>query len=238
MLDKYVSLVRMLFDLTLPLNDDTILIPGGGNAFKAETIMSIEQGHAAAVHSFSQSTHVGTHMDAAAHYIGGGRTIDRIDLDILIGPAQVIDLREYSGEYITSDILQKEASHVEKGDRLLMITGDVDKYFHRAENPKIETLFEEGACFSVDGAQWLVDNGVRMAANDFVTESTKDAKTKTFDANRPVHNILCGADVAIPEYLCNTDKVVEEKSIDLFCLPLPITGFEAAPTRVIARTYD
>ena len=97
MLGNYVFLVIMLYDLTLPLNDDTILIPGGGNAFKAETILSIEQGHAAAVHSFSQSTHVGTHMDAAAHYIGGGRTIDQIELDVLIGPAQVIDLREYSG---------------------------------------------------------------------------------------------------------------------------------------------
>ena len=48
MLGKYVFLVIMLYDLTLPLNDDTILIPGGGNAFKAETILSIEQGHAAA----------------------------------------------------------------------------------------------------------------------------------------------------------------------------------------------
>ena len=228
----------MLYDLTLPLNDDTILIPGGGNSFKAETILSIEQGHAAAVHSFSQSTHVGTHMDAAAHYIGGGRTIDKIELNVLIGPAKIVDLSDHSGEYITAEILEIESKDVNPGDRLLMITGDVDKYFHRAKNPKIETLFEEGACFSADGAQWLVDKGVKMAANDFVTESTKDAKNKQFDANRPVHNILCGADIAIPEYLCNTDKVVNEEIIELFCFPLPITGFEAAPTRVIARTSD
>lgn len=225
----------MLYDLTLPLNEDTVLIPGGGDPFEAETIMSIEQGHAAAVHRFSQSTHVGTHMDAAAHYIKDGRTIDQIELDVLVGPAKVIDLREYAGELINADVLGAEADHAEEGDRLLLVTGDVDTHFHRAENPTIKTLFEEAACFSVDGAEWLVDRGVRMAANDFVTESIDISKGKPFNPDRPVHNALCGADIAIPEYLCNTDTVADAGEINLMCLPLPIEGFEAAPTRVIAE---
>ena len=37
-------------------------------------------------------THTGTHVDAPKHFIKKGKTIDKIDLDLLTGEALVVDL--------------------------------------------------------------------------------------------------------------------------------------------------
>jgi len=43
---------------------------------------------------FTMSAHCGTHMDAPAHFIAGGRTIDQIPLELLAGPALVFTVGE------------------------------------------------------------------------------------------------------------------------------------------------
>ena len=43
---------------------------------------------------FTMSAHCGTHMDAPAHFIAGGKTIDQIPLELLAGPALVFTVGE------------------------------------------------------------------------------------------------------------------------------------------------
>ena len=38
--------------------------------------------------------HIGTHVDAPYHFIADGKTIEQLALDVLVGPAQVVELPE------------------------------------------------------------------------------------------------------------------------------------------------
>lgn len=232
----------MLVDLTLPQNEDTLMVPkpgtdeddypGGG--FEAEQLESIEE-DGAVVYRFSQNTHTGTHIDSPAHYTPDGRTVDQLKLEHINGEAQVVDLRSHAGELITADILEAEAPDLGYGERVLFLTGDVDEYYHNAAKPNRREFFEEAAAFSIDGAEWIADREPAVIGNDFVTESLDISRGKSFNPERPVHGVLCGAGIPIMEYLCNVDPIIDMDSVDLSCLPVKLTGLEASPARTIAK---
>lgn len=226
----------MLVDLTLPLNEETLLIPNDyeGGGFRSESMDSQEDG-TGVVHRFCQNTHTGTHVDAGRHYNVEGEHVDELSLETLRGEAKVVDLRDHAGELIDADVLDATADHLEAGDRAIFVTGDVDAHFHEPDDPELRTLFEEAATFSVDAAEWMTDRGLSLIANDFVTESIELSKGKPYDPDRPVHLELCGANVPIVEYLCNVDAIADAETVELTCLPLPLTGFEASPVRVVAE---
>ena len=209
----------MLIDLTLPMDPGMLSFPGYP-AFESEVIRTYEE-HGHLSHVFSATTHSGTHIDAPAHYIEGGTTVDELDLDVLVGPAAVLDLRSYRGEPISRDVLDAESPPLEPGARLALVTGDVDRL------PPDGTFFEEASVLTAAAADWLVERGVSLLANDFLTEGLDDPA-------RPVHHTLLGAGVPVVEYLCNTDAIVEDEEEDLTCLPLPLAGLEAAPARVVS----
>ncbi|MDY6817766.1 MAG: cyclase family protein [Halobacteriales archaeon] len=231
----------MVIDLTLPLNDRTLLIPepgSGGSAYPTDSFQSTPlktlADNGVRISNFSQHTHTGTHTDAPAHFIDDGRTIEEVPLDRLTGEATVIDLRAYRGELITPAILETEAQSLTAGDRAVFVTGDVDTHFHQVKDPDLVTLFEEASAFSVEAAEWIADREPAMIANDFVTEASDLAIDKPYHPERPGHKAILGADIPIVEYLCNVDRIADAGTIELSCLPLPLSGLEAAPTRAIA----
>lgn len=143
--------------------------------------------------------------------------MEQLSLDILCGPSRVLDLRDHRGEEITAGVLESTAPDL-SSDRVLLLTGDVDAQFR---NPD---FFDEAAVLSLDAAEWLLDRGVRLIANDFLTESIQTEK-------RPVHHALLGEGVPIVEYLCNVGRVVTETTVEFRCFPLHLPGLEAAPVR-------
>jgi arylformamidase len=210
----------MPIDLTLAVGSEMLSFPGYP-AFDAEVIRTYEEnGHLS--HRFTATTHSGTHIDAPAHYIEGGTTVDELDLDVLVGPATVLDLRSYRGEPISRDVLDAESPPLDPGARLVLVTGDVDRL------PPDGTFFGEASVLTADAADWLVEREVSLLANDFLTEGLDDPA-------RPVHHALLGAGIPVVEYLCNTDAIVDDGAVDLTCLPLPLAGLEAAPARVVAE---
>jgi arylformamidase len=210
----------MPIDLTLPMEAGMLSFPGYP-AFEAESIRTYEEnGHLS--HGFRATTHSGTHIDAPAHYIEGAATVDELDLDVLVGPATVLDLRSYRGEPISRDVLDAESPTLDPGARLVLVTGDVD------ELPPDGSFFEAASVLTADAADWLAERDVSLVANDFLTEGLEDPE-------RPVHHTLLGAGVPVVEYLCNTDAIVDDGAVDLTCLPLSLAGLEAAPARVVAE---
>lgn len=211
-----------MYELTLQMRPDMQVFPGY-DGFEPKRLEDHGDNVPSRVSSrFSANAHQGTHVDAPLHFIEGGKTIERVDAETLVGPANVVDLREYRGEQITAEILEDHAADVQSGDRVVLITGDVDHNFDR------DDFFEIASVLSPDGAEWLVDRGVVLVANDFLTEPP------TWE-ERPVHNTLLGADIPIVEYIANVDAIADADRIELIALPLLIPDFEAAPARVVAR---
>lgn len=173
-------------------------------------------------HWFSMNTHQGTHLDAPAHYIKGGKTIDKIDLNIFFGKAKVIDLRGERGNPITAKKIKEKEQLIEKDDRIILLTGDVDENFYK------EDFFDQASHLTTEAAEWLVNKDISLLANDFITE-------KVSGKTRPVHTTLLDADIPIVEYICNIEKIADRNEVEFICLPMLISDFEASPTRVVAK---
>jgi arylformamidase len=165
----------------------------------------------------SFSSHVGTHVDPPAHYLPGGRTVDQLPLDLLLGPAWLIYLPD-SGP-ITAVMLQ--AANIPAGvKRLLVRTRNSDW-----PDP-VQPVFDENfVALSTDAAEWATARGIRLVGIDgpgigpYGEESTL------------VHQILLNAGV-IPLEGLNLAGV-EPGPYDLVCLPMLIEAGDGAPARVL-----
>lgn len=65
-----------IYDVTRSLHPNMYTYPGDPK-FSIEPLSSGES----YISSLSLGTHTGTHIDASAHYISGGQTIDRVPLE-------------------------------------------------------------------------------------------------------------------------------------------------------------
>ena len=84
---------------------------------------------------------------------------------------------------------------------------------------------EDYVGLSVDAADWLIANGVRLVGIDYLSIDAPG------DANLPVHRALLANDVVVVESL--NLMQVSEGHYQLVCLPMKVGGSEGAPARVI-----
>lgn len=164
-------------------------------------------------HALSLGTHTGTHIDAPAHMIRGGKTLDRFPPDKLIGRGKYLKV---SGPEIGLDAVK--SSRVEAGDILIIDTGGSARFGQPDYYINYPVLTE-------DAAQYLVSAGIRMVGADVCS----------FDKDKapPVHKILLENDVLIIENLTQLQDLagVEFK---IYALPLRL-DLDGAPARVIAE---
>lgn len=225
-----------MYDLTLPLDEGTIR-PAQRIGFEAiQTSPGELTNFAGEVRAFSTYVHTGTHIDAPIHYSPGGKTIDQIDVGIFCGKARVFDMRAYASKLITSEILDECNPGISSGDRVVLLTGDIDKQLENGNYP--DGVYMESSSLSPDAATWLVEKQVSLIVVDFVTESVDASKYHVKDPSRPVHVTLLDAEIPIVENICNIRDIVDHDTIEIFCLPLLIPRYEAAPARVVARVIS
>src|SRR5688572_22751550 len=80
-----------LIDISLPIREGMIVYerdPG----ISVSSALALERGDPANVSTLKLGSHTGTHMDAPLHFIEGAKSIDTLPLDLLIGPALVIEV--------------------------------------------------------------------------------------------------------------------------------------------------
>ncbi|MDW5598366.1 cyclase family protein [Conexibacter stalactiti] len=194
-----------------------------GRSPEVTVVESLAGGNNCNVTRWLMGSHTGTHLDAPAHYIAGGATIDAIALDVFAGPARVLDLSGVEGDVTAADL---EAAGLGHGDeRVLLRTANsasADGALRAAEKPATWTGL------APDGARLLVDRGVRLVGIDFLTI---DGPTRT--DRWESHHVLCGAGVVILE--CADLLDVADGHYELVALPIPLRGSEAAPGRAFLR---
>src|SRR5215208_7173981 len=66
-------------------------------------VESIANGDPGNVSRWLIGSHTGTHVDAPAHFVDGATTIESVPLDVLVGPAVVLDLT-----FVTSHEIRPE----------------------------------------------------------------------------------------------------------------------------------
>ena len=203
-------------DVSVPLKNGMVQWPGD-KAFSRAYTESIEKGDQANVSEIEGSAHTGTHMDAPAHFITGGHTIDAVPLDACMGRARVIDIKD--AELIR--ISELEQQKIAAGERVLFRTKNSD---HVWKTDAFQTRFVH---IPADTARWLAERRVRTVGVDYLSVGGYESD------GAETHRALLGAGVWIIEGLVLTD--VEPGEYDLICLPLKIVGSDGAPARALLR---
>lgn len=180
-------------------------------------VESIAAGDPGNVSRWLIGSHTGTHVDAPAHFVEGATTIESVPLDVLVGPAVVLDLTSVESHEIgPADLL---AAGLDDSERVLLKTRNSTSALREAEKSPWVGLSKEAA-------ELLVERGVRLIGIDYLTIDSPDGET-----GWPVHHVLCGAGVAILEVIDLSE--IAPGRYTLASLPIKLVGSEAAPARAV-----
>jgi len=165
----------------------------------------------------SLATHTGTHVDAPAHFLPGGATIDSLPLEILLGKARVVEIP--ARERI--DRADLEPRDLRDDLRILLKT--------RMSGQMLKPGFQEDHLYlSGDAAAYLAQAGLKLVGFDYLSVDRYGAP------DYPAHHALLEAGVVIVEGLDLSE--VEPGEYDMACLPLRVAGGDGSPARVILRS--
>ncbi|MBA2457490.1 MAG: cyclase family protein, partial [Gemmatimonadales bacterium] len=199
-----------LVDLTMPIVDG---MPSNPDHFPPRITRYAELDSRGWVASeLVLDSHLGTHIDAPSHFLTGGITLDRIPLEQLVGPVQVIRLSNLeAGMAIAANQIPPIVR-----DRVLFATG----WESQATQP--DTYFRTFPYLSLDAARLLVESGVRLVGID----------GPSVDYDGSVHMLLLEAGAVIVENLVNLRQLPDLCWAAI--LPLPIVNGDGSPARAIA----
>jgi kynurenine formamidase len=104
--------------------------------------------------------HTGTHMNAPLHLVQRGMGIGDLPLDRFFGNGVVLDVAKARWELITPADFEAATADIRSGDFVVAVTG-----WHRRYADSLE-YFGDAPGLSKDGAEWLVERGIRVFAID------------------------------------------------------------------------
>ena len=171
-----------------------------------------------AVMSLHLGSHSGTHVDAPAHTVAGGRTMESVRLDELVGEALVL---HFPGLEPRATIGVEELGEL-PGELPPIVVIDTGW----AQHFGTERALSHPA-LGVDAAQLLVTRGMRVLCVDTLSPDPTDAGGTDF----PVHEVVLGGDGLIVENLAAVDGLPARVRIGIF--PLRLSG-DGAPVRAVA----
>jgi len=204
-----------LIDISLPIHSRMVLYEGDPGV-DVTPRLEIAKGDTANVSLLSMGSHTGTHVDAPAHFIEGGDTVEGLPVDSLIGPALVAEVR--SERLIGRRDL--ESLPLDGQSRLLLKTRNSALWARGA-------FTREFVALDLEGARYLTERGLRLIGIDYLSIEAFHSP------GHPVHRHLLGAGVVILEGL-DLSRVAPGV-YELVCLPLPVRGIDGAPCRAVLR---
>jgi len=208
-----------VIDISLPIGPLTIVPPGDPRPSLTPRLL-LSRGDPGTSHRVEMSCHSGMHLDAPAHFLPDGATVDRIPVDALCGPCAVVDGGD--GPVVDEADLRAKDDLV-RGTRIVLVkTSSSRRGLLRAGR-----YVEDWAALSVSAARYLVEAGAAAVGIDYMSVDACGAPAY------PVHHTLLGAGVLILENCCLDG--VDEGRYDLTCLPVHLAGAEGAPVRAFLR---
>lgn len=174
-----------------------------------ELLSSMEKGGLYNLTAFRMCAHNGTHIDAPFHFLRGGKTVDAIRLDTLVGMACVAQRRGIVSGADAEEILEKAREQDPEAAKRILLKG--------------------AAVVSAEAAKVFAANGVLLLGNESQTVGPEDAPME-------VHRILLGADVVLLEGVRLGE--VPEGVYFLNAAPLKLSGADGSPCRAILIAFE
>ncbi|KAJ8752457.1 hypothetical protein K2173_004745 [Erythroxylum novogranatense] len=212
-----------IFDITHRYTTDMPAYQSeGGQGQYIWLVSSMKNGSIANFSELKMGTHSGTHVDAPGHffdhYFDAGFDFDTLDLDVLNGPALLIDVPRNSN--ITAEVM-----------RSLSIPRGVRRVLFRTLNTDRGLMYKSTfdtsyVGFTEDGAKWLVEKtDIKLVGVDFLSAAAwsdlKDAHLVFLESREII--LVEGLKL----------EGIQHGTYSVRCLPLRLLGAEASPIRCI-----
>jgi kynurenine formamidase len=208
-----------VIDFTHPLHPGMPVFPGEpGPAFRNIAEMG-NQGYR--VKWLEMGSHSGTHMDAPAHLISDGKTLDQLPVSHFSGKATILAIPPDTRQ-ISIDFVRQFAGSIGKADYILLNTGWSR---HWGE----ESYFRDFPVLSEEAASWLVSHSLKGVGMDTISADPVESSALT------IHRIILNAGMVIIENLCFPERSYPE-NLFFCCFPLKITEADGSPVRAMAFT--
>jgi arylformamidase len=211
-----------VIDLTHAFDNGMPVFPGLPDP-SFEHIAQVEQ-DGYAMTRYSMLNHIGTHVDAPAHQIAGGDTLDEIGLERLVTDAVRIDVsqRDPHGA-IPLEELRRELERVRRGDIVLF-------YSNNARNYGTDAYWTGWSYPDPDASRALIERGVSAVGFDGPSADPVDSTTMD------LHRVWLSAGRMILENVNNLDLLPDRAQIVV--APMKVARANGAPTRIFALLPD
>ncbi len=200
-----------IWDISPLVSKETAVFPGDVE-FSRDVSLNMQQGDHLTVSSIATTLHIGAHTDASNHYHASGKGIDSRNLEIYLGPCQVIEVSVPKG----ARIVPKDVSSPISAPRVLFRTNSF---------PNPNQWNSDFNSLSPELIDWLAEKKVCLVGID--TPSVDPADSKGLES----HQAIFKNDLAILEGIV-LDKV-SPGNYTLIALPLKLLDADASPVRAI-----
>ncbi len=207
-----------IYDVTFPISEQTPIYEGDPKV-KIEAAHQIAKGDAANVSHICCGVHTATHVDAPNHFVEGGRRVDELSFEKLIGKCRVVEIEESA--------MSIEAKHVENLE-------NVERVLFKTRNSQFWNEPEMGfrkdfTYIEPEAARILVEKNIKLVGIDYLSVE------KFGSTDFMTHITLLKNEVVIIEGL--DLREVPAGDYELICLPLKYIGGagDGAPARTILR---
>lgn len=169
-------------------------------------------------------SHTGTHMDAPAHLLKDGPTLDRLDVSRFIGPAVVIPAEAGEDRRVTVAHLKPFADRLARARFAILRTGWATRWGGASYFGRFPVLDAEAAA-------WLARLDLYAVGVDAISVDPMDAP------ELPNHRVLLARGCCIVENLTNLGAVGNGE-FTFACLPLRLQNADGSPVRAVALLPD
>ncbi len=178
-------------------------------------------------HSLKMECGIGTHIDAPAHVVLDGRTVDKLIMEELVTGCIVIDVSSEAHEnyMIMPEVVEKfekKYGEIKSNSFVIFYTGwdkhwnDTEKYNNNHKFPSVD----------ISTAKLLMERNIAGLGIDTLSA---DTGINGF----PVHREILGADKYLVENVANARELPSSGS-RILVLPMKIKDGTEAPVRLVA----
>lgn len=165
-------------------------------------------------------SHTGTHMDAPAHLLAGGKTLDQYPAAQFVGPACCLDLCTLGKPVIEVADLEPFRPLLQQVEFCLLHSG-WSRYWGE------ERYFSAYPVLSPAAAIWFCQFGLKGIGFDAISADPVES------AALPIHKILLASGMVLIENLCNLQQLPLKDWL-FSCLPLKLLDADGSPVRAVA----
>ena len=207
-----------LYDISRAMHAKMAVWPGD-DAFELRRTGHIADGSPVNVSTLALSAHTGTHVDAPYHFEDDAPTLDKVDLSVYWGPAQVVTVNKPSGPLTPDDFAGYDLG---RAPRLLV---------HSPNSEADPNVFPSGFVHPSPAlADYLGQQGVVLYGADAPSMDPQDSK------DMAGHHALQRNNILILEGLDLSG--VPDGVYELVALPLKLIDGDGSPVRAVLRARE